>query len=78
MSDEKEPDGVFEISLPSGTLADLGGDSTLPPPPDLSPEQERSLWWKIDLRLLPILSLTYLMSFLDRGMVTLRPSIVLT
>ena len=78
MSDEKEPDGVLEISLTSGTLANFGGDSTLPPPPDLTPEQERSLWWKIDLRLLPILSSMYLMPFLDRGTVALRPSIVLT
>ncbi|KAJ7915251.1 MFS general substrate transporter [Mycena leptocephala] len=41
--------------------------STLPPPPILSAEQERKLWRKIDLRLMPILTLMYLMSFLDRG-----------
>jgi hypothetical protein len=46
---------------------DFGGDSTLPPPPDLTPEQERKLWRKIDLRLIPILSLMYLFSFLDKG-----------
>lgn len=39
----------------------------LPPPPDLSPEQERALWRKIDMRLMPMLSIMYLMSFLDRG-----------
>jgi len=46
---------------------DFGGESNLPPPPTLSPEEERKLWRKIDLRLMPILSLMYLFSFLDRG-----------
>jgi hypothetical protein len=47
---------------------DFGGDTTLPPPPALSLEQEKALYRKIDLRLMPILSLMYLCSFLDRGM----------
>ncbi|KAF8328323.1 MFS general substrate transporter [Amanita rubescens] len=64
MSKEKEEDTIVEtISAP----VDFGGDLTLPPPPDLTPEQERKLWRKIDRRLIPILSLMYLMSFLDRG-----------
>jgi len=46
---------------------DFGGDSTLPPPPTLSDEEERKLWRKIDFRLMPILTLMYLCSFLDRG-----------
>lgn len=46
---------------------DFGGDTTLPPPPTLSLEQEKALYRKIDLRLMPILSLMYLCSFLDRG-----------
>ena len=70
MADEKESDAVLEIaSVPSSTAVDFGGESTLPPPPDLTPEQERRLWSKIDIQLLPILSLMYLMSFLDRGAV---------
>ncbi|KAF9444269.1 MFS general substrate transporter [Macrolepiota fuliginosa MF-IS2] len=48
-------------------LIDFGGDSSLPPPPKLSPEEEKRLWRKIDLRLMPILAAMYLMSFLDRG-----------
>ncbi|KAJ7586368.1 MFS general substrate transporter [Mycena floridula] len=36
-------------------------------PPVLTAEEERTLWRKIDLRLMPILSLMYLVSFLDRG-----------
>ncbi|KAL0564186.1 hypothetical protein V5O48_017869, partial [Marasmius crinis-equi] len=41
--------------------------SPIPPPPQLTEEQETKLWRKIDRRLMPILSLMYLMSFLDRG-----------
>ena len=33
----------------------------------LTSEQERKLWQKIDVRLLPIISLMYLLSFMDRG-----------
>lgn len=35
--------------------------------PQLSPEQQRKLWCKVDLRILPILSLLYLFCYLDRG-----------
>lgn len=42
-------------------------DPSLPPPPVLDHEQERRLYRKIDLRLMPILSIMYLCSFLDRG-----------
>jgi hypothetical protein len=33
----------------------------------LTPEQERKLWRKVDIRLMPILSLMYLLCYLDRG-----------
>ncbi|KAF8876866.1 major facilitator superfamily domain-containing protein [Infundibulicybe gibba] len=46
---------------------DFGGESMLPKPPTLTPEQEKRLWRKVDLRLMPILTLMYLVSFLDRG-----------
>ncbi|KAJ3514424.1 hypothetical protein NLJ89_g2392 [Agrocybe chaxingu] len=46
---------------------DFGGESTLPPPPNLTEEEERKLWRKVDRRLMPILALMYLLSFLDRG-----------
>ena len=52
---------------------DFGGESKLPPPPKLTPEQEKKLYRKIDFRLMPILSLMYLCSFLDRG-AHLQPS----
>lgn len=48
-------------------VADFGGDSTLPPPPKLTEEEARRLYRKIDLRLMPILTIMYLCSFLDRG-----------
>lgn len=46
---------------------DFGGESKLPPAPTLTEEEERKLWRKVDLKLMPILSLMYLLSFLDRG-----------
>ncbi|KAK0201075.1 MFS general substrate transporter [Desarmillaria ectypa] len=48
-------------------IDNFGGEATLPPPPALTEAQEKELWRKIDLRLMPILSLMYLFSFLDRG-----------
>ncbi|KAL4251559.1 MFS transporter superfamily protein [Abortiporus biennis] len=50
-----------------GPLFDFGGDTRLPPPPKLTPEQEAKLYRKIDWWLMPILTLMYLCSFLDRG-----------
>jgi hypothetical protein len=49
-------------------VAEFGGESQLPPPPTLTAEEEQALWRRIDLRLIPILSLMYLFSFMDRGM----------
>ncbi|KAH9846723.1 MFS general substrate transporter [Lenzites betulinus] len=42
-------------------------DDALPPPPILSAEEERRLWRKIDTRLIPVATLLYLVSYLDRG-----------
>ncbi|KAJ6601925.1 MFS general substrate transporter [Mycena vulgaris] len=67
---EKVSDSQLEdvkLKTSSEEDIDFGGESTLPPPPILSAEEERKLWRKIDLRLMPILTLMYLMSFLDRG-----------
>ena len=41
--------------------------------PTLSPEQQRRLWRKIDLQILPILSALYLCCYLDRGTVIIWP-----
>ncbi|KAJ6585527.1 MFS general substrate transporter [Mycena capillaripes] len=67
---EKTSDSQLEdvkLKASSEEELDFGGDSTLPPPPSLSAGEERKLWRRVDLKLMPILSLMYLMSFLDRG-----------
>ena len=63
---EKVPSEVEATSLKSQKFA-YGGDDTLPPPPTLSAAEERALWRKVDMRLMPILTIMYLCSFLDRG-----------
>ncbi|PPR02802.1 hypothetical protein CVT26_009588 [Gymnopilus dilepis] len=69
MSGEKG--SVPSLDEKRGSIAsdnvDFGGESSLPPPPTLTAEEERKLWRKVDLRLMPILSLMYLLSFMDRG-----------
>ncbi|KAJ7497700.1 MFS general substrate transporter [Mycena latifolia] len=67
---EKASDSQLEdvkVKTSADEDLDFAGDSALPPPPTLSAEEERKLWWKVDMRLMPILSLMYLLSFLDRG-----------
>ncbi|KAF9483280.1 MFS general substrate transporter [Pholiota conissans] len=64
VSEKKENISLSEDSI------DFGGESSLPPPPTLTEEQERKLWRKVDFRLMPILSLMYLLSFLDRVLMT--------
>lgn len=35
--------------------------------PLLTPEQEKKLWRKVDMRLMPMLSVIYLVAIIDRG-----------
>lgn len=42
------------------------------PPHMFSAEEEKRLWRKVDLRLMPILAIMYLLSFMDRGMLGSR------
>ena len=44
------------------SVEDFGGDSSLPPPPILTPVQEKALYRKVDMRLMPILTIMYLLS----------------
>lgn len=60
-------DDAKEMEKGKEVVFDYGGDSKLPPPPQLTAEQERKLYRKIDWMLMPILTLMYLCSFLDRG-----------
>ena len=41
--------------------------SELLPSSNLTPQEEVRVWRKIDIRLMPILALIYLFTFLDRG-----------
>lgn len=42
-------------------------------PPVLTAEEEKRLWRKVDMRLIPISVLLYLMSYLDRGNIGSSP-----
>lgn len=68
MSLDKKRDPLSEKALSDASDDfDFGGESTLPSPPTLTPEEERRLWRKVDMRLMPILAVMYLFSFIDRG-----------
>lgn len=43
------------------------GAPAIPPSPPMTAEEEKRMWRKIDMRLMPILTIMYLCSFLDRG-----------
>ena len=70
---EKVAATVEETPLKESGLT-YGGEDTLPPPPTLTAAEEKRLWRKIDMRLMPILTLMYLCSFLDRGNIGMWPS----
>ncbi len=66
-ADEKPATQCYvEVPSPVQEFA-YGGDDKLPPPPTLTPEEEKRLWRKIDMRFMPIVTLLYLFSFLDRA-----------
>ncbi|KAF9461840.1 MFS general substrate transporter [Collybia nuda] len=68
MSLDKKRSSHSEKALSDGSEEfDFGGESSLPPPPKLTAEEERRLWRKVDMRLMPILAIMYLFSFIDRG-----------
>ena len=62
---------VEEMSLPPDPSRVLGlsysGEEGLPAPPVLTPEEEERLWRKIDWHILPIITVMYLCSFVDRS-----------
>lgn len=66
VSEKFEDDSPVDTKS-TGLDFDFGGESTLPPPPKLTSKEEKRLWRKIDLKLMPILTVVYLVSFIDRG-----------
>ena len=54
------------LDVKDRTLA-YGGDDMLPPPPGLTEEEERRLWRRVDLHIMPYITLMYLCSFADRS-----------
>lgn len=67
ISIEKKQEANVDVES-STSVTDEGLDNGEPAPPKLTPEQEKKLYRKIDLWLMPILTIMYLFSFLDRGM----------
>ena len=49
-------------------MVDFGGEMTFSSPHKLTLEQQRKLYRKLDFRLLPILTLMFLLCTMDRGM----------
>jgi len=74
MSLETEKEIARFPSDPKSEVLDIRGQDldNISPPLQLSEAEEKKLWRKIDLRLLPILTLLYLLSFMDRGNVPVR------
>ena len=67
MSTEKNQHADEKLDNAASDYIDFGGESSVPPPPTLTPEAAHRLWQKIDQKLMPILALMYLLSFMDRG-----------
>ena len=67
MTPENEKDSEKSPSDTTSETVNFGGEGGLPPPPQLSEAEEKRLWRKVDLKLMPILALLYLLSFIDRG-----------
>ncbi|KAH9919549.1 MFS general substrate transporter [Fomitopsis serialis] len=62
-------DEIDIMETPEGRTSEGLGDvnDEAHHPPALTVEEERKLWRKVDLRIVPILTVMYLCSFLDRG-----------
>lgn len=64
LDEEKGERQHIEIAPANPVVEDINDSS---PPMTLTADQERKLYRKIDIWLMPILSLMYLSAFLDRG-----------
>ncbi|KAJ8474827.1 hypothetical protein ONZ51_g6961 [Trametes cubensis] len=57
---------------PSSGVPAENQDAQLPSPPNLTEEEERRIWRKVDMRLLPILTIMYLVGSVDRSNIGYR------
>jgi len=64
MSEEDENPALEIEYIPATQKCSYPGEPT---PPQLTKEEEKRLWRKVDMRLMPILTIMYLFCFLDRG-----------
>lgn len=63
-------DVVVKDAFPPSELSQVPsceGDSVVAAPPVLTAREEARLWRKIDWHIMPILTMMYLFSFVDRG-----------
>lgn len=63
MAEKDKPSATYLVHYPKVAHDSLDPLTT----PTLTPEEEAKAWRKIDIRLMPILALLYLFSYLDRG-----------
>ncbi|OSX57439.1 hypothetical protein POSPLADRAFT_1067855 [Postia placenta MAD-698-R-SB12] len=64
---EKEEVEAIEYTTAPQNSTNGAQEGRLPQPASLTAEEEKRLWRKVDTRILPILTIMYLCSFLDRG-----------
>ncbi|KAI9068188.1 MFS general substrate transporter [Trametes sanguinea] len=64
---EKGSIEILEEVIPEPSVQAYDGRDELPPPPPLTEAEERRIWRKIDVRLLPMLTVMYLVASLDRS-----------
>ncbi|OSC99289.1 MFS general substrate transporter [Trametes coccinea BRFM310] len=65
---EKGSIEILEEVVPEPSGQEFSGKhDSLPPPPTLTGAEERRIWRKIDIRLLPMLTVMYLVASLDRS-----------
>ncbi|CCL99900.1 uncharacterized protein FIBRA_01925 [Fibroporia radiculosa] len=67
MSSSKSKSGSLDVDVKSVNIAECAQGSTKTPSPAFTPEQQKKLWRKIDARIMPVLTIMYLFSFMDRG-----------
>ncbi|CCL99899.1 uncharacterized protein FIBRA_01924 [Fibroporia radiculosa] len=64
--------GHLEVDKRSVLVVEYAQGQTEGPTPALSLEQQKRLWRKIDVKIMPILTVMYLFSFMDRGNIVLK------